>query len=667
MRPAQPSHAPRALRAAPALAAGLCLAVALAGAGCAADVAPAPGTAIFVLPRATDVDRDFFDLPFPSEVLRTADGHIDVRAYPNPRGVPTLDLYTEAISTHLDGFGTNGAAYFRFSRAVDPRTLPSDPRASVEADASAFLIDVDPESPERGARQPSVAHYHEDATIYWRAHQLAVRPVYGHPLASGRLYAAVVTTSVRAVGTTFTRDADLDALLGTALLGTDVDAAVVAARPLYAPAIATLAAQGLPQDRILSLAVFRTQNATRELIAARDWMMSDYPAPTALTDSWRRVALRDEYVALEGRYGPSPIFQTGVSPYTDAGGELVVTDGVPTVTSEFNPRFMLTIPATPMPAAGFPVVLYAHGTGGDYSSFESDGTARELASVGYAVMGIDQVLHGERNPTTSAPDGLFFNFLNPLAARDNNRQAVLDVVQQARFVANAAVPVALVAASGRPVRLDPTRIYVFGHSQGGLNMPIFLAIDDQTRGGVLSGAAATLLIAIVEKTEPVDIPQLVQFLLRVPSGADAAAREDLGFEHPILTLLQTWVESSDASNYGDLIFAAPRAGFAPKSVLQTEGMLDPYATPNGIEALAGALHVPLLEPVSRPVLAIELNGYTPQTPPVEGNVAGGRATAGLLQFPADGHFAVFENATAKAQIRGFFSSFDDGIPSIPAP
>lgn len=646
--------AARALRSAIFLLAAVC------SASCSAE--PFGGTAVFALPRPADVGRDFFDLPFPSEVLRTADGHIDVRGFPNPHDVATLTRYADAMSTRLDGFGTNGAAYFRFTGTVDTATLPADPRTSLEAGASVFLIDVDPESAERGRRHPAVTHYHEGATVHWRAHHLAVRPVYGLPLAGGRLYAAVITKKLRGSNGPFERDADLDAILGSG-----GDAAIVDARARFAPALETLTAAGVTSDDILSLTVFRTQNVTRDLIAARDWMMREYPAPMPIADAWRRIALRDEYTSVEGRYGPSPIFQNGVSPYADEGGEIVMTGGVPVLSAEHDPRFMLTIPTTPMPAGGYPIVLYAHGTGGDYASFVDDGTAGELGSIGYAVMGIDQVLHGERNPTRSTPDALFFNFLNPLAGRDNNRQAALDVVQQARFVANANVPVAIAADGGRPIHFDASRIYVFGHSQGGLNMPIFLAIDDQARGGVLSGAAATLLIALVEKTEPLNIPQLFQFLLRLPGGDAALAREDFGFEHPVLTLLQTWVESSDASNYAELVFAAPRPGFAPKSVLQTEGLLDPYATPNGIEALAGALHIPQLEPVSRPVLAIELRDNTTMTPPVEGNVAGGLATAGLLQFPADGHFAVFNNATAKAQIRGFFSSFEDGLPIIPAP
>ena len=109
-------------------------------------------------------------------------------------------------------------------------------------------------------------------------------------------------------------------------------------------------------------------------------------------------------------------------------------DGQPVVHGRYDARFALTVPRTTMPEAGYPIVLYAHGTGGDYRSFIDDGTARRLADAGFAVMGIDQIHHGARNPTSSSPELLFFNIQNPDAARDNNRQSALDIVQQARVV-----------------------------------------------------------------------------------------------------------------------------------------------------------------------------------------------------------------------------------------
>lgn len=139
-------------------------------------------------------------------------------------------------------------------------------------------------------------------------------------------------------------------------------------------------------------------------------------------------------------------------------------------------------------------------------------------------------------------------------------------------------------------------------------------------------------------------------------------------EHPIATLVQTWIEAADGSNYAHLIARSPRDGFAPKSVLMTEGLEDLYTPPASIEALAGAMGAPLVAPVHQPVDSLRLRGLGVFDPPVSGNVAAGAATMGLLQFPNDGHFAVFRNDIAAHQVFGFFESLLDGGPgTIPTP
>lgn len=638
---------------------------ALALAGCASDPDAAPAHAVFELPRPGS-DAAFFDLPWPSDLRRTSDGLVDVRAFPNPMRIEVLTEYAEAITTHLDGYGTNAAAYARFSEPVAEETLPRDPAATTSDGATAFLMDVDPDSAERGTRHPAVVVYRDAATVYWPAHTIAIRPVYGAPLAGGRTYAAVVTRGVTArSGVAFARAPDLEALIRGG-----GDAAVAAARSVYEPAIDAIEAAGVARDDILSLAVFTTQDPTAELIAMRDYVVSAYPTPEVRAEAWEWGGARDGYRLLVGRYGPVPVLQSGAPPYTDAGsGEIRTTGGVPQIEGDVDVRFALTVPATPMPPSGHPIVLYAHGTGGDFQTFVRNGVARDLAAEGIAVLGIDQVLHGERNPTGDSPDYLFFNFENPHAARDNVRQSVIDVVQQARLVPGLEVPAGYLAAGDPPARFDATRIYVYGHSQGGFNMPIFLAVDDQARGGILSGAGATLAISIVEKKEPLDIMLAVKLMMRLPGAtAEAAAeREHFVSEHPVLSLLQTWIEAADASNYAHLAFHAPREGFAPKSVLQTEGLLDLYSTPHTIESLAAAMRNPQVEPVHVRIDALAFHGVGAVPAPVTANVAGGLATAGLVQFPDDGHFAAQDNDVARAQIRGFLRSFEAGVPTIVAP
>lgn len=621
--------------------------------------------AVFVLPR--DGTEAFFDLPFPSDVRRTPEGGIDLSGFPNPRNNSFVARYLEALPRRLRGFATNGAIYFRFSRSVATETLPATPDASVTDTASVFLIDVDPASPDVGTRHPVVVRYQDCQTRYWAPHTVALRPVYGLPLASARRYAAVVTRGVTAAdGAELARDADFEALLGTG-----GDAAVSAARETYGDVFDVLDGAGIAREELLAMTVFTTQDAIGELIAIRDWMVAEYPAPHVVDGSVEAVRAAPAMTEVTGLYGPSPIFQEGVVPYVDEGGAIEVDEtGVPMVHGEFDARFTLTIPTSEMPAEGYPIVLYAHGTGGDHSSFVGDGTAAELATRGFAAMGVDQIHHGERNPTDRDPSVLFFNFPNPDAARDNNRQSALDVVQQARLVPSLAVPIEIVERGGAPVRFDASRVYFMGHSQGGLNGPIFLAIDDAARGGVLSAASGVITPSLVSKLQPISIPQIVRALLNLPGDTldDALMREGFTVEHPIATLVQTWVEAADGCNYAHLVTTSPREGFAAKSVLMTEGLMDDFAPPASIEALAGSMGVPLVEPAHQPVDALRLLGMDPFAPPVTANVAGGLATAGLLQFPDDGHFAVFDNTTASAQVFGFFASLRDGGPGIiPAP
>lgn len=620
-----------------------------------------PPRAIFVLPRAGD--EPFFDLPWPTDIRRDDDGTIDVKAFPDPTGNTFVQQYKSVIDAR-PGYATNGAVYFRFSRTLDDSTLPKTPEESMADDASVFLVALDGDRPERW---PAVAVYRDETTRYWPGRTLAIRPVYGFPLAPASRYAAVVTRRVRATGgEELGRDADFDAMLAGA------DPVASAARDVAQPALDALDALGVALDDVLSLTVFTTDDPVSELFAATDWLIANYPEPTVVDLRYILRSRESTHWILEGQFGPSPLFQHGAVPHvsaTDGGDIRFAEDGTPIVAGEFTTRFALGMPAGEPPADGWPVVLYAHGTGGDYLSVFSDPTATDICSRGFAVLSVDQIHHGDRNPTSFSPELLFFNFANPYAARDNNRQSALDLVQLARLVAHVEVPANRTPARTRQ-RLDPSRVYFFGHSQGGLNGALFLAASAQTRGGVLSGAGSTLPIALIEKTEPVSIPAVIITALGLQGGAGVspAEREGLVYEHPLVSLIQIWVEPSDPVNYAPFFFRTPREGFLPKSIFQTEGFEDEFAPPLGIEALAVSAGIPLLDPVGRAIPALALRGIGEESSPVRGNVASGAATAGLLQYPDQGHYPALTDEVARARWGHFLETLNaDGVGEIPAP
>jgi predicted esterase len=619
-----------------------------------------PPTAIFVAPHEGDDPSAFFDLPWPNEARLTPAGTPDVTSFPaSTRGL--VRDYLDAITLSQDGWSTMGSVYFRFSHDLDPATLPTSLEASVSAEANVFLVPLI-EGATRAERHPATIYFEPRQTQFWPGHTLAIRPADGFPLLPSTLYAAVVTNDVRTTGgATLGRDSDFEAVLAG-------DASVEELLTIYEPALASLAAIGIEESSILSLAVFRTQDPTALLAASSDWVHEEMAAPTVNADDWSVRESSDTHTVLHGRYSGAPIFQEGEIPYRGEGGAIRLDpDGDPVLVDTFEARFALAVPVSAMPEAGYPIILYGHGTGGDFRSAIEDETAALFATQGFAVMGIDAPIHGERNPTTD--DTLFFNILNPDAVRFNPVQGALDHAAQSVVVASLVVPRDILERDGRQIRFDPSRIYYVGHSQGALVGPLFFGVDDSARAALFSAGGSLLGHTLREKTEPVDIPGLLASLLGFSGATTEEAFENEGFtlEHPIVTLLQGWIDVSDPGNYGPLAVVRPRAGFAPRSMVLTEGLRDTFVAPAGMEALATTFRVPVAAPVAREIVGLDFVGARSEPGEITANLPGG-ATGALLQFPEQGHFAFFNDDRGRERIASFFGSLLEGGPgTIPGP
>ncbi len=217
-------------------------------------------------------------------------------------------------------------------------------------------------------------------------------------------------------------------------------------------------------------------------------------------------------------------------------------------------------------------------------------------------------------------------------------------------------------------RFDPSRIMFFGHSQGGLNGPLWLAANDGARAGVLSGAGGAFNVSLLLKTSPVNIPAIITSIL-------ALAPRELVSLHPAITLLQLMVDPSDPVNYGRYIVREPRQGLRAKHVFQTQGFVDTYAPPEGIAALARSIALPLVAPSPHPDPLVALTGVGTATLPARNNVVlagGATATGAWMQFDApmgrDGHFVVFSVPGARLRAAAFLGSAGrdpDGVPTVP--
>lgn len=661
----------------------LCAGLSMSLAACS-DGGGVTARSMFVLPTSWTELRDtsFFDHPWPSD-LRIEGKHPRFTGYYNPSGLSIYEEYIRTVGPLLDGFSPAAAGYVRFEGDIDATSLPQNPAAALARLSSVQLIDVDPGSPERGQRRPVSVEWHRDAGVYWQAGTLAFMPAPGFPLRPRTRYALVVTDALG--GVDGGRVAASDELLQ--VLGIDDADSVRAeeAAAAYAPVVEELVAAGIARRNIVHLTAFTTNDPTEELYAVRDALPATVPAPQFHADAWKASKPSPQgWTEYRGRYGPSPNFQEGRLPFASEGdgGAFAFTGSAPILVDTFDPRFSLVVPDAaqcPMPDAGYPIVLYAHGTGGDYRSFIRDGTASSLAGQCLASMGIDQIFHGTRPGGNGDPELLFFNFQNVTAGRTNGRQAAIDEVQRARlFTETRATIPASVTHGGAEVRFDGARVMFFGHSQGGLNGPLLLAADPQLRGAVLSGSSSLLSITLLEKTQPA--PSVAVLVRTVFLGLDEEQGKELTIFHPAISLAQSLVDVTDPIHYAPHIAREPRPGFAAKSVYMTEGVNadgsgDSYSPPHGIEAQAVAIGLPVQRPLVRALPQASWGGPGAVDVPAEGlagNLGGGTASGVLAQWAvppgSDGHFVVFDVPQATVQAAAFLRALaDDPMGRVPAP
>jgi pimeloyl-ACP methyl ester carboxylesterase len=268
------------------------------------------------------------------------------------------------------------------------------------------------------------------------------------------------------------------------------------------------------------------------------------------------------------------------------------------------------------------------------------GVASGGAAVPLATLGYDGVLHGTRNNgSTASPDSLVYNFNNPPAARDNNLQAAADLL---------ALPRAFAGLNSAGIKLDRGHVALYGHSQGGNATALAAARDAGYGAAVMSGTGGTIMLSLLKKTQPLNLPLLLPLLL-----GDSPVDEN----HPVLNLLQMYFERSDPVNFARRLFREPVAGAQRRHVLHVYGTADTYA-PNETQrryAQAAAFQVALPLVDEYPTLP-EYSMVT-VTPPISANQAFANLapiTAAQAQYQPsgyDGHFVSTMNPSARAAIQ----------------
>lgn len=588
---------------------------------------------------------EFTATPWPSDRLLVG-GHVDLSTFPNRGQKTIIKRYLAYGEEALDGWGRNSSIYFEISAAIDERTLPDPAASRDDPKASVQLVALGEAGPRRGQRVP-IAFSQVDGQDdpFYLGPTLALRPVFGFPLADATTYCAIVTRAVKGQD-------------GLYLAKNPAFAAALEVEPSLAPLRAWLPESGLAAEDIASATCFTTQDATREMRLIERFIASQ---PTRAPDTLEYTGKNTHFHEIIGMY-ETPNFQSGDKPYRDEGGDVRFDEaGQPIVQEMERVRFRLLIPRQlPMPEAGWPVILYSHGTFGDWKTC-IDGTEAQAVREGLAMICVDQPLHGIRGVGDEFNYLDSFNFLNPRSGRMTFRQSAADSMWLSKMVTDGRFDFSADAtAFGEAIKMDPSTIVFFGHSHGGLAGAIVLAADARIKGAVLSGASGVMIETILRRKDPLDISATLATVLSV-------APERLDTFHPALSLAQTLVDATDPVNYAPY-WLEPVTGGNSKHVFMTEGTLDAMSPAVGADAVAAAAGIPLLDPVVVESPAHALRDLPPVSMPVNSNLrssTGALITGALAQFEGGDHWVALTDPVAIQMWRGFFRAFrDKDVPTI---
>jgi pimeloyl-ACP methyl ester carboxylesterase len=298
------------------------------------------------------------------------------------------------------------------------------------------------------------------------------------------------------------------------------------------------------------------------------------PATAVLSGFWK---------AAPGAYVP-PFNALGLDPTST---NVTVANPFPVVTSTVTVPVLVTIPnaasGRTRPAAGWPVAMFQHGV--TRNRCDMLAIAATMAQAGFAVVSIDQPLHGasptdpadqcrpfhiggtpfaqlgarERtfdvdliNNATGAPgpDGVidssgahFINLQSLLTSRDNARQAATDL-------STVAVSIPTMDVDNNQVPdFDGSRITFVGQSLGGIVGTVFMAMEPTVNVGVLSvpgGQIAYLL------NGSATFGPRIRAGISAGSGIPQTDPRFPGTLAQFLLITQTVVDSSDPINYARL-------------------------------------------------------------------------------------------------------------------
>lgn len=648
------------------------------------DAGPSgPAELVLDLDSGADTSETFFDIPWPSDMRLDPDGTPDLTGYPT---IASLEL-TNALLRIADerpGYPVNPVASFRFTAPLADANGADVIAAST--DAPVLLIDVDPDSPNRGRLIPTVARTHMSDT-YTGDNLLSVAPRPGFILHPDTTYAALVMTSFN--------DADGEPLLVTEALatlaadGTPEGSRGAEAASLYAPMWETLDTLTIPRTDVAAATVFTTGDVVRDTYELSNRVLD---AETITLDALRLDPTdgtdHERFCELVAEID-FPQYQRGTPPFNTEGTFDIGDDGLPIEQRTETALVHLTIPKQPMPENGYPMMVYFHGSGGiapqvvDRSPISSsgmqprgEGPAHVIAEHGFASVGASLPLSPDRLPGASAIE--YINLSNLSAFRDTFRQGVIEQRLMIRLLRELEISPATLAGCDGPelpagetmYRFDPDHFVGMGQSMGGMYTNMIGAVEPTLEALVPTGAGGHWSYFILETSLIPGVKRLLASVLRVIEA-------NLTFLHPSIHLLALGWEGAEPLAYMPRIARRPLEGIPARPIYEPVGEDDEYFPIQVYDAVVLAYGHPQagdeVWPSMQEALALDgLDGF--QDYNISNNLTNerGEAYTGVaVQYAPDftnGHYIYMQLEEVRYQWGCFLRTvLDTGVGVVPAP
>lgn len=571
----------------------------------------------------TTQDLEFYRLPFPNDV-RLLDGELDLSGHPSPGG--DVDTWLADMEASVDGYDLNPTVFFRFSGRLDVGTV----QGLTGSNDTVFFANVDPRSDNYGMRSSFTWRASQGRNRYLCQDWVAVSTFAGAQLEPDTTYAVWLGKGITDQdGEPVTADAHLGRVLGDDRPADDFT--LGRAWDVYGPLRDYLTDANISVESVLTAAVFTTGDPAAlggrfEAALAQTELELGTPTTCGAGSACGRNCAGD--VDETHLLLTVPLYQQGERPFT-ADGQIEYDNltGAPKSVGTEDVCVVWTQPD----GGADDLVVVVQDRGADLQDFITDGTAQALADQGLAAVAIEATLHGARG---DAPDALV-SWDNPAARTGGSLQASSDLF-------------ALLQALEGAV---PGQVFWLAHGWGAqVSLPV-LAHTRIPENVVLGGVSGHPAVAWIDAEDPDPVRHAVMQL----------AHDERVVErwHPLLTLLQLDLSTTDPSSFAGPLWKDPRGGADGVNVLHYYGIDDPIASAAGQQAFQLAADVPTVGTAQ-----VDFDQDVDALPASRNALdsRGDRRTTGSIQV-AD-RAGLFE-AAELVRIGGFYlSSLDADQPTI---